>query len=100
MIHYLSEMHDFYKFSPTKHIIREQNALLLNRVKPISYPSEEQEEQKEGEPVATENVVPQGVSESASQGYQELKLVEVSKLLPHFLLCLDFGVAEKTMKCL
>lgn len=27
------------------------------------------------------------------------KLSEVSKLLPHLLLCLDYGVAQKTMKC-
>ena len=41
MIHYLPEMHDFFKFSPTKHIIRATNALLTNRVKPIVYTSEE-----------------------------------------------------------
>jgi len=46
MLHYLPEMHDFFKFSPTKHIIREQNAVLTKRVKPISYTSEEQEEEK------------------------------------------------------
>ena len=46
MLHYLPEMHDFFKFNPTKHIVREPNALLTNRVKPISYPSEDLEEQK------------------------------------------------------
>ena len=46
MLHYLPEMHDFFKFSPTKHIIRAPNAVLSNRVKPIVYNSEEQEEEK------------------------------------------------------
>lgn len=58
MLHYLPEMHDFFKFSPTKHIIREQNAVLTNRVKPISYTSEEQEEEKVPASQIVENVVP------------------------------------------
>ena len=41
MIPYLPEMHEFFKFTPTKHIIREQNALLTNRVKPINFASED-----------------------------------------------------------
>lgn len=35
--------------------------------------------------------------ESAAQ--VEPKLAEVSKLLPHLLLCLDYQVAARTMKC-
>lgn len=60
MLHYLPEMHDFFKFSPTKHITRASNALLTNRVKPIVYTSEEQEEEKKQQ--TPENVVPQGIS--------------------------------------
>jgi hypothetical protein len=29
----------------------------------------------------------------------DAKLSEVKKLLPHLLLCLDFGIASKTMAC-
>ena len=92
MIHYLPEMHDFFKFSPTKHIICASNALLTNRVKPIVHTSEEQEEEKKQEEpahIVTENAVPSGISASSV----DPKLAEVSKqLLPHLLLCLDYKV--------
>ena len=39
MLHYLPEMHEFFKFSPTKLIVRGQNALLTNRVSPIVFAS-------------------------------------------------------------
>ena len=46
MISYLPGMHEFFKFSPTKHLIRSEDALLTNRVKPMSYAAEELEEEK------------------------------------------------------
>ena len=95
-------MHDFFKFSPTKHIIRATNALLTNRVKPIVYTSEEQEEEKkQQEPahVVTENALPSGINDHQSASSADPKLSEVNKLLPHLLLCLDYKVAQKTMKC-
>ena len=93
MIHYLPEMHDFFKFSPTKHIICASNALLTNRVKPIVYTSEEQEEEKKQEEpahIVTENAVPSGISDNYGASSVDPKLAGVSKLLPHLLLRLDY----------
>ena len=100
MISYLPGMHEFFKFSPTKHLIRSEDALLTNRVKPMSYAAEELEEEKK-EPIDNPSleITPQGIDEEPSTMEANPKLSEVSKLLPHLLLCLDYGVAQKTMKC-
>ena len=101
MIPYLPEMHEFFKFTPTKHIIREQNALLTNRVKPINFASEDQEEEKkEEDPGREPDSAIKGVSDPESSAEVEPKLFEVQKLLPHFMLSLDYGVAELAIKCL
>ena len=41
--------------------------------------------------------MPRGISTELEE---DARLSEVKKLLPHFALCLDYGVAQKTMKCL
>ena len=112
MVTYLPEMHEFFKYFPTKHVMRENNATLTNRVKLIEYAPEEVEEEikmemNESNSGATKgNAVPLGtVSEqeiSATLGndprQENSKLFEVQKLLPAFMLCLDMKVAGKAMK--
>lgn len=97
MLHYLPEMHDFFKFAPTKHLIREQQAVLTNRVNLISFPSEEQiEENKNAGEVnnAQENAVPQGIiDEEVFSSESQPRLTEVKILLPHLLLSLDYCVS-------
>ena len=49
----------------------------------------------------SESAVPQESSEGhQADANDQPKLSEVKKLLPHLLLCLDYRVAQKTMKCL
>ena len=45
MITYLPEMHEFFKFFPTKHVMRQRNAILTNRVKLVDCPPEEDDEE-------------------------------------------------------
>ena len=91
MIWYLPDMHEFFKYFPTQSVMREPDALLSTTVDPINCVSEgtEQEEKKQ---TAGQN---EGVDNTDTT---KTKLSEVSQLLPYLLCCLNFKVAQKTMK--
>ena len=90
MVHYMPELHEFFRAYPMKTLVKDQHRILTERVILNKQP------EKESQWAETS---PKQDLRSAEK-YTSNKFSEVERLLPYLVLCLDFRVAEKAIKCL